>query len=114
MKTLKPYNSGKQILVEDCQQVSISTYLNKAKEKLKKELVAAEIEMANLHIELTPSKTAFGGIRYWFKCPKCVRRAGTLFVHPLTGAIGCRKCLSLEYRSRRYKGMVEMGQDKLW
>jgi hypothetical protein len=28
-------------------------------------------------------------------------------VHPLTSAIGSRKCLGLEYRSRRYKGMIE-------
>jgi hypothetical protein len=107
MKTLRPYNSGKRILVEDCQRVSISAYLRKAKEKLKKTLVAAEIELGDLSIELAASKTAFGGTRYWFRCPKCAGRAGTLFVHPLTGAIGCRKCLGLEYRSRRYKGMIE-------
>src|SRR5258708_774898 len=108
MKSLHPYHSGKQILVEDCQRVSISAYLRKAREKLKKELVTAEIEMGNLNIELTPSKTAFNGVRYWFKCPLCDHRVGTLFVHPLTSAIGCRKCLGLEYRSRRYKGMVEV------
>lgn len=107
MKTLQPYHSGKQILVEDCQRVSISAYLRKAKERLKKTLVAAELELGNLTIELTASKTSFDGTRYWFKCPRCNRRVGTLFVHPLTSAIGCRKCLDLEYRSRRYKGMIE-------
>jgi hypothetical protein len=96
-------------LVEDCQRVSISAYLRKAKEKLKKTLVTAEIELGNLTIELTASKTSFDGTRYWFKCPQCARRVGTLFVHPLTSAIGCRKCLGFEYRSRRYKGMVEAG-----
>ena len=109
MKPLSPYNSGKPILVEDCQRVSISAYLRKAKEKLKKTLVTAEIELGNLTIELTASKTSFDGTRYWFKCPQCARRVGTLFVHPLTSAIGCRKCLGFEYRSRRYKGMVEAG-----
>jgi hypothetical protein len=107
MKSLHPYNSGKTILVEDCQKLSISTYLNKAKEKLKKELIDSEIEMNNLNIELTPSKTSFDGLRYWFKCPQCKNRVGTLFVHPITDTIGCRKCLSLEYRSRKYKGMIE-------
>lgn len=107
MKTLQPYSSGKPITVEECQRVSISVYLHRAKERLKKELIEAEIEMDNLKIELTLSKTPFDGMRYWFKCPLCNRRVGTLFVHPLTAAMGCRKCLSLEYRSRRYKGMVE-------
>jgi hypothetical protein len=108
MKTSRPYHSGKQILVEDCQRVSISAYLRRAREKLKKELVTAEIKMGNLSVELTPSKTAFDGVRYWFKCPLCTHRVGTLFVHPMTNAIGCRKCLGLEYRSRRYKGMIEV------
>jgi hypothetical protein len=108
MKSLHPHYSGKGILVEDCQKVSISTYLRKTRERLKQELVIAEIKMDNLHIELTPSKTSFDGIRYWFKCPLCASRVGTLFVHPLTNTIGCRKCLDLEYRSRRYKGMTEI------
>ena len=107
MKSSKPYHSGSSVLVEDCQRVSISTYLRSAREKLKKELIAAEIKLADLTIELTPSKTSFEGTRYWFKCPLCGSRTGTLFVHPLTSAIGCRKCLGLEYRSRRYKGMIE-------
>ena len=107
MKSSQSYYSGKNILVEDCQRVSISTYLRKAKEQVKKTLIAAELRMANLKIELAPSETAFGGTRYWFRCPQCSGRAGTLFVHPLTSGIGCRKCLGLEYRSRRYKGMIE-------
>jgi len=109
MKTSYPNDFGRTFLVEDCQKVSISAYLHKAKEKLKEELLAAEIEMANLKIELVASKTAFDGTRYWFQCPLCTHRTGMLFLHPLTGAIGCRKCLGLEYRSRRYKGMVEVG-----
>jgi predicted RNA-binding Zn-ribbon protein involved in translation (DUF1610 family) len=63
--------------------------------------------MDNKIIELTPSRTAFGGIRYWFKCPNCGDRVGMLFVQPITRVIGCRKCLGLEYRSRKYKGMIE-------
>jgi hypothetical protein len=94
-------------LVEDCQRVSISTFARKAREKLRKELMAAEVKLADLSLELTSSKTAFDGTRYWFQCPVCRRRSGTLYVHPLTSAIGCRKCLGVEYRSRRYKGMIE-------
>lgn len=109
MKSLEPYHSGKPILVEDCQRVEISALLRKAKERLKQQLLTVEISISELRIELTPSKTALGGTRYWFKCPSCARRVSTLFVHPLTSVVGCRKCLELEYRSRRYKGMVESG-----
>ena len=107
MKSLHSYDSGKNILVEDCQKLSISSYLRKAKEKLKDVLINAEVESENLTIELTSSRTHFKGIRYWFKCPQCKGRVGTLFIHPLTKIIGCRKCLSLEYKSRRYNGMIE-------
>jgi hypothetical protein len=106
MKTFNPNDSGKvKMLVDECQRISITAYMKRAMPKLKNALLTAEIEMDNKVIELTPSKTAFGGIRFWFKCPKCSNRAGTLFVHPLSQEIGCRKCLDLEYRSRRYKGM---------
>lgn len=107
MKTSAPYHSGTPLLVEACQKISISSYIREANRKLKEALLTAELQVASKSIELTLSKTALGGIRYWFKCPLCSARAGILFAHPLTGEIGCRKCLGLEYKSRRYKGMVE-------
>ncbi len=107
MKTFNPNDSGNNLLVEDCQKISISTYIRQAKAKLKYTLLQSELQMSNKFIELTPSETAFGGARLWFKCPMCTKRKGTLFVHPLSHEIGCRKCLGLEYRSRRYKGMME-------
>ena len=108
MKRFDPNDSGKvKLLVDECQRISITAYMKRAMPKLKSALLTAEIEMDNKVIELTPSKTAFGGIRFWFKCPICAGRVGTLFIHPLSQEIGCRKCLDLEYRSRRYKGMAE-------
>ena len=107
MKSDHPYDSGKTILVEDCQRITISTYMRKVKEKLKEQILAAEIQLANLTIELIPSQTPFNGTRFWFQCPLCTHKVATLFVHPLTSTVGCRKCLGLEYRSRRYKGMIE-------
>jgi hypothetical protein len=63
--------------------------------------------IGNQSISLTVSKTRFNGLRYWFSCPMCQRRVGVLYVHPLTSEVGCRHCLKLDYRSRRYKGMIE-------
>jgi hypothetical protein len=63
--------------------------------------------MAGIKVELTTSKTYVGGVRYWFKC-LCGRRVGVLFVHPISNILGCRECLGLEYRKRRYKGMEEV------
>jgi hypothetical protein len=51
----------------------------------------------NYEIELETTKCNFGGVRYWFKCPECSKRAcvvygGTIFK--------CRSCHSLVHKSR--------------
>jgi hypothetical protein len=104
---MNPNDLGKKFLVEECQQIEISTFLRKAKTKLKETLLSSEIDTGGVPIELTTSKTGFGGTRYWFKCPVCGQRVGKLLIHPLSHKVGCRACLGLEYRKRRYKGMVE-------
>lgn len=106
MKSLSPYNLG-DCLVENCQKISVNDYLKKANEQLKKLLVQTTLDTSELKINLTSSQTHFNGIRYWFACPICNARAGTLFVHPVNAGIGCRKCFGLKYAKSRYKGIVE-------
>lgn len=104
---MNPNDLGKKLLVEQCQKISIGKYIKEASDRLKEILISSKLEMADIGVTLTTSKTGFGGLRYWFKCPSCSKRVGTLFVHPIASKIGCRSCLALEYRSRRYKGMIE-------
>ena len=47
-------------------------------------------------IKLASTPCSYGGIRYWFLCPKCDRRIGTLY---LSGYFLCRYCLNLTYKS---------------
>ncbi len=105
MKSLNPNNLG--LLVEECKRIEISDFLKKSKTELKKALIKSELEIDGLSIELTTSKTNYNGTRFWFKCPLCNLRVGVLFKHPVNNTIGCRRCFGLEYRKRRYKGMVE-------
>ena len=105
---MKPNDLGKKFVVEECQRIEISSFLKSAKTKMKEMLLKSEVNMADIDIELTTSNTGFGGTRYWFKCPVCKKRVGTLFSHPITSNIGCRECLNLEYAKRRFKGMVEL------
>lgn len=102
-----PNNLGKKFIVEECQKVTITEYLDKFRRKFKEEVLGSVLEIAKQEVSLSTTKTGFGGIRYWFDCPSCSRRVGTLLVHPLNQKIGCRICLGLDYRSRRYKGMIE-------
>jgi hypothetical protein len=111
MKSLKLNDLGKNYLVENCQKISIVTFTREAKRKVKESFLFSEIEVAGITVGLTTSKTHMGGIRYWFKCP-CGKRVGVLFVHPVSQILGCRACLGLEYRKRRFKGMVESNLPK--
>lgn len=107
MKTLSPNDLGKKCLVEDCQKIRIEDFLKIYRNKLKELVLTSELEVLGFKTGLTTSKTCYNGIRFWFKCPLCGLRVGVLFKHPLTNAVGCRRCLKLEYRKRRYKGMIE-------
>ena len=107
MKTLNPNDFGKNILVENCQKIKINDFLRVCRAELKRAILNSEIEVLGLNINLATSKTCFNGIRFWFVCPLCHKKAGILFSHPITNGVGCRTCLGLNYRKRRYKGMVE-------
>ncbi len=105
MKSMNPNDLG--VLVEECQKIEINSFLRNVRSKIKKTMIESELMINGLNINLKTSKTGFGGIRYWFECPICKCRVGTLFSHPVSLKIGCRECLGLEYRQRAYKGMVE-------
>lgn len=107
MKTLNPNDFGKNILVENCQKIRIEEFLKICRIELKRAILNSEIETMGLNIAITTSQTCFNGIRFWFVCPLCDKRAGVLFSHPITAKFGCRTCLGLEYRGRRCKGMIE-------
>jgi hypothetical protein len=104
---MSPNDLGKTFLVDECQKININTILKAVKLKLKDALIQSELGIQGITVELITSNTGFGGVRYWFKCPQCKRRVGTLFTHAISQNLGCRSCLGLEYRKCRYKGMVE-------
>ena len=116
---MKPNDFGKRFLVEECQRIKFSDLLRKYRNALKESVIGSEMETMDTKIELITSKTekseqeladqlaSSAYTRYWFKCPLCGTRIGVLLKHPLTNALGCRKCLNLDYKKRRYKGMLE-------
>lgn len=106
-KSLTPNNFGKIYLIDECPKIKIKDFVKKYKEEIKKLLIESELKAMGENIELTTSKTNYNGLRFWFKCPICHKRAGVLYKRPLNNQIGCRKCLNLDYRKHRYKGMAE-------
>ncbi len=98
---------GKTLLVEDCQKVAVADVLKKYRLNIKETLLHSQFEMTGKDVRLTTSPTGNNGTRFWFVCPNCGRRVGLLLTHPLQGQLGCRQCLNLEYKKRRFKGMLE-------
>ena len=90
MKILNPYNLGKKFLVEDCQKICVNSYVKKATQKVKKQLLVCELEIQGIQVSLTTSDTKFKGIRYWFTCPNCKKRVGIIFFHPILKKLGCK------------------------
>jgi len=57
-----------------------------------------------LHIDqdvrLVTAPCQFGGVRYWFLCPRyCGMRVGKLYLPAGAERFGCRRCHNLTYRS---------------
>lgn len=105
---LNPYDLGNEIILESCYKVNIDDFVSKARKSIKLRIIEAQIEILGISVKLTTSKTRFDGERFWFSCPICQKRVGTIFKHPYKDLIGCRLCLNLKYKKQRYKGMVEL------
>jgi hypothetical protein len=102
-KTLSRNNSG--LFLESCPNININSLVSDILSKLKVELLKAKISAGGHQVGLVTSPMVNGGVRYWFKCPSCSKRVGKLY--SASGVLECRKCSGLDYRSRRYRGMVE-------
>ncbi len=52
-------------------------------------------------IYLQTTKPHLGGVRWWFTCPNCGRRAVKLYIPPGAKLFQCRLCYRLTYQSQR-------------
>lgn len=105
MKPIKPIDSGK-FLVESTEQIDINKLIRQFNYKAKEAFIKSQVQIEGLELKLATSKTRFG-LRLWFICPNCNKRVGKLYKHPLTNVVACRICNNLDYRSRKFKGMIE-------
>ncbi len=104
---IKPYDLGKNNLVENCQKIQIDDIVRRVNKETKHQILQSQIESMGLKLNLLTSSTRFNGIRYWFSCPICNRRIGTIYRDPVNLTVGCRNCLNLQYKKQRFKGMIE-------
>ena len=89
--------------VDHHRKININQLIQEVREQLKKQLLETKIKTSLGDIALTTSQTAYGGIRYWFVCPKCQRRCGVIYQGRIKKLLACRKCLGILYRKQMYK-----------
>ena len=104
---IKPYDLGKNNLVEHSQKINIDDIVRLANKEVKRQILQSYIEVLGFKLNLLTSSTRFNGKRYWFACPICNSRVGTIYRDPVSLQIGCRNCLKIRYRKQRFKGMIE-------
>ena len=104
---IKPYDLGKNNLVEHSQKINIDDIVRLANKEVKRQILQSYIEVLGFKLNLLTSSTRFNGKRYWFSCPICNNRVGIIYRDPVSLQIGCRNCLNIQYRKQRYKGMIE-------
>lgn len=100
---IKPYDSGKNNLVEHCQRINVDELVRQVNMNLKQQILQTQVEVMGFKLEIVTSRTN----RYFFLCPICGKRFRTIYKHPVSLQVGCRKCLGIKYRSQRFKGMLE-------
>ena len=101
---IKPYDLGK--IAEGVQCVKIDDLVSRARREFKLQFIKSALNIYGIEIQLTTSKTRFGGNRIWFLCPICQKKKGVIYKN--NRLIGCRTCLNLKYGKQRYKGMIEL------
>jgi hypothetical protein len=103
---MNPNDFGIEQIADLAEKIRIESLVRSTSREIKRMILESRIEAMGLEVELTSSKTGFGGVRLWFKCPSCSRRCGVLY-RDTGGYVACRKCGRIKYRKSRYKGMLE-------
>lgn len=91
---------------------SVSCYVNQDADGLKvssswSSYNQPERQSVNIHVWLDSTPCNYGGVRWWFRCPCCSRRAAVLYI--MGGVLRCRKCGNVSYPSQRSDAM-----DRAW
>ncbi len=94
-------------LIEECRKININQMIREVRSELLLIKLKAKVESLDQELQITSTPCHFGGQRYWFQCPVCGNRVGVMYKHAFNPVVACRKCLNLDYRKHRYKGMIE-------
>ena len=89
-KSFNPNDCGNVLTLATMSKININDLVRQARERAKLLYLESFNLDSGLRIDLVTSSTRYGGLRYWFKCPKCQRKVGVLY-RSINGS-GCRIC----------------------
>lgn len=106
------YNdSGEKILADLAQRANINSIKDcKSGDCISLTTGGGHIPFKTHPVKITHSQVRNGGYKLWFIAPCCQQKVGILYFNSIANILGCRKCAKVEYRSQRYKGMIEAAQ----
>jgi len=93
-------------LVEQCQKININDLVRETKAQLLQLKLQSRIDSLGQDLAVITTPCPFGGHRYWFLCPTCKTKVGTLYKKPMNDELLCRKCHGLMYTKTRYHKMI--------
>ena len=109
--------------LSDYPKVTISQY----KEQLRQDSKTVTAFEVNYHyngkhyqydIPVTTTRPNYGGLRYWFNCPRCGKRVAVLYC---AGYCVCRHCIGAKYQTqhlqpldRKFKRIAELRERLGW
>lgn len=100
---LSPSDLDKNLSLENLKKINIDMLVRKVNKDLKRSLLEAQIETNYGKVGLTTSRTRFNGVKYWFSCPSCAKRAGVLYLSVGDPVMKCRRCIQLLYFKQKFK-----------
>ena len=105
--TTNNFGTFMRIFIEQCQKININSLLKDIKAEIKELRLKLKLQEFGQKIEVTSTPCHFGKERFWFICPKCKKRIGTLYKPPTQNIFLCRKCHDLKYMSSSHHRMFE-------
>jgi len=100
---LNPSDLDKNQSLENLTKINIDQFVRQVNKDLKRSLLESRLETIYGNLSLTTTRTRFEGSKYWFICPKCLGRAGTLYLSENLAKFICRKCQRILYYKQKYK-----------
>ena len=97
-----PSDLDKNRVLEGFLKLNVDELVREVNKDLKKSILTAQLEVFDQKIKLTTTRTRFDGKKYWFVCPSCSKRVGTLY-REMNGAAHCRTCTKTLYSRQKYR-----------